>query len=98
MVAKKDTLIQVSGTDTIMQIAKGTSAQFVTDKETFEFNKPVKVNGDSLPTISRVKELIGDSMQTITGFVDLTSEQTITGIKTFSDTLKTNILSTSKNY
>lgn len=98
VVTKKDTLIQVSGTDTIMQIAKGASAQFVTNKETFEFNKSVMVNGDSLPTITRVKELIGDSMQTITGFVDLTSDQTITGIKTFSDTLTAPIINATKIY
>lgn len=80
------TIMQRAGLDSLsITINDSDSVNITTSKEFISYNKPLKVNGDSLPTITRVKELIKDSMQTITGFVDLTSEQTITGIKTFND-------------
>lgn len=80
VVTKKDSLLQVSGTDSIWQIAKGTSAQFVTDKGTFRFNKIITIAGDTVITYSTLEDSLG-------AYVDTLTNQNIYGDKVFYGTV-----------
>lgn len=60
VVTKKDSLLQVSGTDSIWQIAKGTNAKFITDKPSFEFGNKVYIIDTLTSSIISLTRLVNE--------------------------------------
>jgi len=79
---KNKTIQQTASGDTLLIGLQGDSTYLQTDKDYFAFNKYLKVNNDTIATRANIRGEGGCC------FVSLSGNQSISGNKTFNDTLK----------